>query len=371
LAEALAKKMQAGRDSGVFPGAVLLIALKGKVVFHEAFGKAQITPKAVGMTCETCFDLASLTKPIAAATALALLQGRGEIDLQTPLSVFFPHFSEGRKDELCIVHLLNHTSGLPPWRPYFEAVLKREQEERGFLGSPEAKQMVYQMAREEPLIAAPGTQALYSDIGFILLAELIERVSGMALGQFCHSQLFSKIKPEAPFFRLAGEAEDTRRSFAATEDVPWRGGAICGEVHDDNAYAMGGVSGHAGLFSTAFGLFQAVWLWVKSIRGGGLLDPKITRQYIRRQAEDQGPEGSSWGLGWDTPSSSSSSGRFFSRSSFGHLGFTGTSIWVDPEKELIVLLLTNRVHPSRKNEAIRGFRPELHDLVFQEFIGGG
>jgi len=370
MSQAISEKMRAGLAASVFPGAVLLVALRKEVVFHEAFGFAQLKARPLKMNCETCFDLASLTKAIATTTAIALLEQEGLICLKDALSKYLPSFSEGNKSEVRLFHLLNHASGLPAWRPYYEAVIKRDTLEEGFLGSAQAKAMIYEMAHEEGLIFRPGQQSLYSDIGFILLSELIEQVSGMRLDQFCAKYFFSRLGTEVPFFRPAGAAPAGETSFAATETVDWRGGLICGTVHDDNAYVMGGVSGHAGLFSTAFRLFQAVLAWVESIHGGGFLKSELAAKYVQRQVGGESPKGSSWGLGWDTPSSPSSSGHYFSPHSFGHLGFTGTSIWVDLEKDLIVLLLTNRVHPSRKNEQIRAFRPELHDLIVQEFVGG-
>ena len=372
MSHAISEKMKEGLASEVFPGAVLLIASREKVHFHEAFGFAQIRPVQTRMDCDTLFDLASLTKPIATATAIALLQKADLLCLKDFLAKYLPLFSGGKKAEVRLFHLLNHSSGLPAWRPYYKTVTQREKVEKGFLGSSEAKKLVYQMASQEALIAAPGEKTLYSDVGFILLAAVVERISGMTLDQFCDAQFFSKLGPEAPFFIPTGGSfpEKADQRFAATEDVGWRNGVICGRVHDDNAYAMGGVAGHAGLFSTTFGLLRAVRAWLESIQGAGILDPEIATQYVNRQAGDKFPKGASWGLGWDTPSRPSSSGRFFSPQSFGHLGFTGTSIWVDIENDLIVLLLSNRVHPSSGNEQIRRFRPALHDIIFQELVGG-
>ncbi|MFQ5950082.1 MAG: serine hydrolase domain-containing protein, partial [Nitrospiria bacterium] len=175
-----------------------------------------------------------------------------------------------------------------------------------------------------------------------------------------------------------------RRSFAATELSSWRGKVICGTVHDDNAYAMGGIAGHAGLFSTAREVYRLVRFWLDALKGEGILDPSLTALFVTRQKGRGVPAQSSWGLGWDTPSHPStsdappstsnippsSSGRYFSSASFGHLGFTGTSIWVDRARDLAVILLTNRIHPSRANEKIRSFRPALHDVIFKEVAGG-
>ena len=372
----IAEKMAEGAADGVYPGAVLLIAYRGEIIFHEPFGRAAVIPKPVGMTRETCFDLASLTKPVATAAAIALLQQEGGLRPDDPLARYLPAFSPGEKKRVTLAHLLNHASGLPAWRPYYKAVAARDALEPGFSGSDGAKRMVYDLACREDLTAPPGRRACYSDVGFILLGAVVEAVSGMPFDRFCETRIFSKRAGEAPFFILVRNppAETGRRHFAATAAVPRRGGVIRGVVHDDNAYAMGGAAGHAGLFATALGLYHAVRAWIDPLEGsGGILSPAVAGRYT---APPPGaPAGSSWGLGWDTPSrppagTVSSSGRFFSAQSFGHLGFTGTSVWVDLKHRLIVILLTNRVHPETENDKIRAFRPALHDIVFKAVVGG-
>lgn len=369
----IAQKMREGVSSGVFPGGVLLIHHRGKVLFHEAFGSESSLPRSPLTTCDTLFDLASLTKPLATAAALLLLIAQDQIALSDPLFKFIPEFAIGAGKEITLLHLLNHSSGLPDWRPYYEEIVKREEKEPGFLGSPEAKEAVYRMAHAEPLPDPPGATARYSDIGFILLGEVVEKVAQAPLHRFCDRQLFAGIGCKETSFIRRGRRPRLfqRRSFAATEAGTWRGKRIRGEVHDDNAYAMGGVAGHAGLFSTAREVYRLVRLWLDSIAGKGGLDPALAELFVTRQQGSGIPAGTTWGLGWDTPSRPhSSSGQFFSSSSFGHLGFTGTSIWVDRKEDLAVILLTNRVDPSRENQKIRLFRPALHDLVFQEVIGG-
>lgn len=368
----IAQKMKEGVSSGVFPGGILLVHHRGEIVFHEAFGSESSLPRSAPVTRETLFDLASLTKTLATAAAVLLLAAQGRIALSDLLFKFIPEFAIGAKKEITLFHLLNHSSGLPDWRPYYQEIVKREEKEPGFLGSPEAKEAVYKMAHEEPLLELPGAKARYSDIGFILLGEVIERVAQEPLHRFCHP-LFSKVGcHETSFIRRGRRPRAFQgRSFAATEAGTWRGKLIRGVVHDDNAYAMGGVAGHAGLFSTAREVYRLVRLWLDSIEGKGALDPELAALFVRRQTGSGVPAGTTWGLGWDTPSSPhSSSGQFFSPSSFGHLGFTGTSVWVDLKRDLAVVLLTNRVHPSRENQKIRSFRPALHDLIFQEVIGG-
>lgn len=369
----IAEKMKEGVASGVFPGGVLLIHHRGKIQFHEAFGSAASLPRQVPMTRKTLFDLASLTKPLATAAAMVLLIQRRLLALSDPVSRFVPGFAIGPKKEVTLFHLLNHSAGLPDWRPYYQEIVKKEEKAPGFLGSPAAKEAVFRMARAEPLIDLPGAASRYSDIGFILLGEVIEKVAQEPLHQFCRRHLFSKIDCKATSFISRGRRPRAYqgRSFAATEAGTWRGKVIRGIVHDDNAYAMGGVAGHAGLFSTAEEVYRLVRLWLDSIEGKGGLDPALAALFVSRQKGRGVPAESTWGLGWDTPSAAhSSSGRHLSSSSFGHLGFTGTSIWVDRKRDLMVILLANRVHPSRENQKIRQFRPALHDLVFQEVVGG-
>ncbi|NKE71584.1 serine hydrolase [Candidatus Manganitrophus noduliformans] len=372
MSNRISQKMQEGVAAGVFPGGVLLIYSQGEVRFHQAFGSASLIPNQVPMTCDTLFDLASLTKPLATAAAILILIQNDLLALTDPLSKFFPEFTFGAKREITLYHLLNHSAGLPDWRPYYQEIAEQEEKDPGFLGSSAAKRKICQRVKEEPLIAYPGAKSLYSDLGFILLGEVVEAVATEPLHRFCYRNIFSKHDCKETFFIRLGRRPQAYRGrlFAATEECPWRGKVIRGWVHDDNAYAMGGVAGHAGLFSTAWEVYRLVRLWIDSIEGTGPLNSTLATLFTTCQKGNDIPVGSSWGLGWDTPSHPrSSSGRFFSPMSFGHLGFTGTSIWVDRKRDLIVILLTNRVHPSRDNSEIRLFRPELHDLIFEEVVG--
>jgi CubicO group peptidase (beta-lactamase class C family) len=362
----ITQKMEEGVASGVFPGGVLLVSYKDKVCFHKAFGFAQLTPTKIPLTMNTLFDLASLTKPLATATAMTLLIESGNLKLDNPVSKFIPEYKTGEKNKVTLAHLLSHSAGLPDWKPYFKEIARQDKKESGFLCSPEASQKVYQMANNEPLINWPGTHSLYSDIGFMILGEIIEKVTCESLDEFCKNNIFLKLNCKKTFFSAMGQKITGR--VAATEDCPWRGKMIRGKVHDDNAYAMGGVAGHAGLFSTAKEVFVLVTNWIDSINGNGFIESGLAKRFITRRSV---PKTGSFALGWDTPSlQSSSSGQFFSRNSFGHLGYTGTSIWVDRVKELVVILLTNRVHPTRKNNQIKAFRPELHNLIYREVVGG-
>ncbi|MFQ5949983.1 MAG: serine hydrolase domain-containing protein, partial [Nitrospiria bacterium] len=185
----IAQKMKEGVLAGVFPGGVLLVHHRGRIVFHKAFGSASLTPKRKSMTCSTLFGLASLTKPLATSAALALLLQRRCLALSDPLSRFIRGFKSGEKGGITLFHLLNHASGLPDWRPYYQVIAKRGEKEKGFVGSDAAKEAIYRMAHREPLISAPGTESRYSDIGFILLGEVIEKVGGEPLHRFCYRHL--------------------------------------------------------------------------------------------------------------------------------------------------------------------------------------
>ncbi|MFQ5580304.1 MAG: serine hydrolase domain-containing protein [Nitrospiria bacterium] len=366
----ITEKMKEGLSSNVFPGGVLLVHHQGKIVYHRAFGHASLLPHQKPMRRDTLFDLASLTKPLSTSAMLLLLLQEKRTALDDPLFRFIPGFSRGPKRTLRLSHLLTHSSGLPDWKPYFQTIAKRAKREQGFLGSPEAKAVVYALARKEPLISAPGEVCRYSDIGFMLLGEIIEIIGDAPLHRICSRHIFSKIPCKETFFINRGRrpVAAKNRDFAATENSVWRKKVISGIVHDDNTYAMGGVAGHAGLFSTAKEVYQLVRLWLDSLKGEGIFDASLTKDFVTRQTGKTIPTQSSRALGWDTPSRPSSSGRHFSRSSFGHLGFTGTSIWVDRRQDLAVILLTNRVHPDPANEQIRAFRPALHNIIYKEVV---
>lgn len=241
-------------------------------------------------------------------------------------------------------------------------------------GDQPAKQYVLEMIRDEPLIYVRGERSLYSDLGFMLLGFLVERLSGMALDLWCEEVIVRPLQADPMMFRpTAGRAQsdvvrptvDVSR-IAPSEQDEWRNRLLRGEVHDENAAAMGGVAGHAGLFGTAESVLAVSGAWLCGYYGReSILERELVGQFTTRQESDAR---SSWALGWDTPSAPSSSGSSFSERSFGHLGYTGTSLWIDPLCELEVVLLSNRVHPSRRNEKIKVFRPLIHDLVYREFV---
>ena len=366
--EKVEREMDAAVSRRVFPGAVLLLREGTRVFYHRAFGHRSLEPEVTRMSEDTIFDLSSLTKPFATSVAVMLMLKDGKIGLDDRVTRFFHNFGVYGKTHITFRHLLTHSSGLPAWKPYFKSVLQIERAGRiNFLGSHGAKVHVYQEIQRERLEAPPGTQALYSDLGFMLLGAVVEEVSGMTLDRFCHERIFRPLGLRTTGFvdlslLRARRVQPVTEMIAPTERCPWRKKILCGEVHDDNAYAMGGVAGHAGLFASAKDL-DVLLCRLKDCYGGGsqMIPQRIMQQFWTR---DDTVPGSTWCLGWDTPAPvGSSAGTHFSPHSVGHLGFTGTSLWLDLEHDRHVILLSNRIHPSRDNELIKAFRPFIHDVI--------
>lgn len=353
----VSRMLQQGVEEECFPGGVLVVGYQGQVVYEAAVGEAAITPSRQRMTLDTVFDLASLTKPMATTTALMLLVETDRVGLDMPLSAYLSAFTPAGITSPTLRQLLSHCSGLPAWRPYYQAIDPS-------LPQPERRRAVYAAVHQEPLIAMPGVTAHYSDTGFILLGELVETLSGMPLDEFCRQEIFAALHLGGIGFLNLARPQLMGVPFASTESCPWRGRVLNGEVHDENAWMMGGVAGHAGLFATA----RQVWRFAQSLLDGlkgrdWLVSMTTAQAFTTRQGLS---EGSTWGLGWDTPTpGKSSAGRYFTPTAIGHLGFTGTSLWIDPVHQVIVVLLTNRIHPSRQREGIRAFRPLIHDAVMQ------
>lgn len=335
---------------GVFPGAVLLVAREGRVLFQRPCGVIDYE-SGRPVTAGTVFDLASLTKPLATTLCLMRLADEKRVALAGRLADYLPAFGRGDKADVTIAHLLRHTAGLPDHRPFFRKLSLLPAAERG--------RALEEWIRREPLLFSPGARTLYSDLGFLILGRLIERLTGMRLDRAAAELVYRPLGVEREIFFLPAGAPPPRRAFAATERCPFRGRLLRAEVHDENAWALGGVAGHAGLFGTARGVFRLVEEVRRAREGRGrLFSQAVALAFSRRKP----PGGRA--LGFDVPAASEAScGRGFSPESIGHLGFTGTSFWLDPRRGLIVVLLTNRVHPSRENLLIRAFRPRLHDAV--------
>jgi len=334
-----------------------------------------VEPQPAQMTKDTIFDLSSLTKPLATGVAMMLLVRDGLVSLDDRVPHYLPEFAAHGKGEVTLRHLLSHSSGLPAWRPYYRHLRRIEEagEHGHFLGSAAAKGYVYSAVERERPEAPPGCVVTYSDLGFIALGAIIESLTGRSLDRFCTENIFQPLALSRTGFRpLSFPFEDGVRlaagPVAATERCPWRGKILCGEVHDDNAWAMGGVAGHAGVFAPVRDV-DALLCRLRSCFEGR--DDFIPQWIVRLFWNADPPVvGSTRALAWDRPAACGSmAGSCFSRRTVGHLGFTGTSVWVDLEKQRHVILLSNRVHPDRGNDAIRTFRPTIHDLINRELDG--
>ena len=337
--------------SQVFPGGVVAVGHQGRLVALEPRGRFTYEENAPTVEAGTIYDLASLTKVVATTTAAMILYERNLLLLDAPVVRYVPEFAAGdpagMKQRVLVRHLLSHSSGLPGYVRFFLEVNSRA--------------ALWERLYATPLEFEPGTRSVYSDLGMMLLGEIIERVSGQRLDSFLADNVFQPLGMTDT--RFTPPASLRTRIAPTEDDRDFRHRLVHGEVHDENAWVLGGVAGHAGLFSTARDLAS----FCQMLLNGGIY---AHRRIVRRDtialftAREPVPD-STRALGWDTPSPNSSGGRYLSARAFGHTGFTGTSIWIDPEKRLFIIVLTNRVYPTRENEKIRDFRPRLHDAVIE------
>lgn len=347
--------------AGVVPGAVVLFIDGGETQFHEAFGARQIDPVVLPASRDTVYDVASLTKAVVTSVVGMRAVGDGRVGLDDPVVRHVPEFAGPGKDAVTVRHLLCHAAGLPAHRPFYlwPAIAA--------LPPGERRAAIQRAAASEPLAEPPGTRAVYTDLGFITLGWLLERVGGARLDELAAREIFRPLGLGATAFGLLSAGPE--REIAATERCAWRGRLLVGEVHDQNTWAMGGVAGHAGLFSTAADLATIaralVDAWRGATAGVGPAGPLVERDVIREFWRPSGVPGSNWRLGWDGPSAGGSqAGEKIARSAVGHLGFTGCSLWIDPERERAIILLTNRVHPTvRDDPRFRRFRPAVQDAA--------
>lgn len=372
---AVDKEIEAAVERGVFPGAVVLVSRAGTVLYRRAVGWRSLEPSRTSLTAGTIYDLASLTKPLATTLAFMLLVKEKKLHVDDRVSRFFLNFGVHGKTHVTFRHLLSHSSGLPAIRPYYREIAERESSagKVGVLGTRGAREYIYTQLQREKLDAPPGHRTVYSDLGFMLLGAVIEELSSMGLDQYCRDKIFRPLGLESTTFLnlewiRRHKLQPVLEEFAPTERCSWRNRVVWAEVHDDNAYAMGGVAGHAGLFSTADDINQLVNILLQCYRGEhSFLPSALVREFWTR---DRTVPGSTWALGWDTPSPQhSSAGDLFSPLSVGHLGFTGTSLWIDLQRQVHVIVLSNRIHPRRDNEKIQAFRPGLHNTVMQIILG--
>jgi CubicO group peptidase (beta-lactamase class C family) len=329
-----------------FPGAVLAVTHKNHLIAHKAVGQFTYDPVSSKVQPDTIYDLASVTKVVATTAVAMVLFERGQLDLEMPLVQVLPEFAgaDARRRAVTLSMLLAHASGLPAYARLFETAHGRED--------------VLQGACSLPLQQDPGAHAEYSDVGFILLGEVLQRLAGEALDRFCAHEIFSPIDLGRTCFRPPPKWRD---HIPPTEhDRSFRNRVIQGEVQDENAAAMGGVAGHAGLFAPVI----EVAAFAECMLNGGI--PIVGSPTVELFTSARiSPAGTSRALGWDRPSMPSQSGKYFSARSFGHLGYAGTSLWIDPERRLSVTLLSNRTWPDRRSQLIKQVRPAVHDAVIE------
>ena len=359
LMEPVNNLMKEALSNNIFPGGVLLVSTDDSVVFSEAYGYADILSQRL-ITRDTVFDLASLTKPLSTTLAVMKLVQQSKLGLKQNIGSILPRFNSTEKEQINIEHLLYHNSGLSDYRPYYKSLSKFEPNNR--------RDALRELLVEEPLINPPGKQVLYSDIGFMILSWVIEKVSGNRLDRFVTEEIYSPLGLENLFF-VDVDSKPRKAKFAATEFCTWRNVLLNGVVHDENAYVVGGVEGHAGLFGTADDVYRLLSVLLSVFHGRSedhIFEKELLQTFFKPRVD------TGRGLGFDTPSlTGSSCGLYFSKKSVGHLGFTGTSFWMDLDRNVIVILLTNRVHPSRDNNKIKAFRPKLHDMVMDNIAEAG
>jgi serine-type D-Ala-D-Ala carboxypeptidase len=327
-----------------FPGASLVVTLNGKIAANITSGRHIYDPDSSPVTPDTIFDVASLTKVLATTPLAMWLYERGRLQLDDAVVSVLPEFHAA---QVTFRMLLAHSSGLPRHIKFYETCSSRSE--------------VLDSAFATPLEAEPGTRVEYSDVGFILLGVALERLAGESLETFSRREIFQMLAMRTTAFTPSSDL--LPRIPPAIHDTDFRHRLVHGEVQDENAFVMGGVAPHAGLFATAADVAKFADCMLQD--GSPLFKATTVNLFTRRQAT---PSGTSRALGWDTPSTPSQSGQHFSTSSFGHLGFTGCSLWIDPEKSLSITLLTNRLWPDGKSQTIRQFRPAIHDAIIEGLL---
>jgi CubicO group peptidase (beta-lactamase class C family) len=340
----------------ILPGAVIAVGQAGKAQFMQAIGYRQVEPTRAPATVDTVYDLASLTKPL--VTSVLVMKGveRGVIALEQPLGDFIPALRN--RPEATVRLTLAHAAGFPAHRKLYAAWL-------GQAGMGAARAGVIAQAAREGPVYPPGSRSLYSDLGFILLGDVVERGLGDRLDVLAERLVFRPLGlTNLGFVDLAlGPARPGGWEFAPTERCPVRGRTMLGEVHDLNAFVMGGIAGHAGLFGNALDILSLVFELCAAYQGKA--SPIVATDVLRLFWQPAGIAGSTWRLGWDGPAEHGSlAGDLISRRAVGHLAYTGCSLWIDPEQAICVLVLCNRIHPEAKEDPrFRAFRPAICDAA--------
>ena len=330
-----------------FPGAIVLISKDDKIIYEKAFGHLTYSDTSAIVSTSTMYDIASLTKVIATTTAAMICYDKKLFTLDDPVSKYIPEFAKNGKENVTIKNLLLHNSGLPASKQFYK---KRPTKD-------EIIRDIYLL----PLNYETSTKTVYSDLGMIVLAKVIEKVTGKKFDEFCQENIFIPLQMNSTMFN---PPDSIRYKIAPTEnDNYWRHRVIWGEVHDENSSLLGGIAGHAGLFSTAEDIAKLLSMLSSNGKYDGLqiIDSSTVNLFTKRYSEK-----STRALGWDTKSEeNSSAGSLFDITSFGHTGFTGTSAWIDPTRKLFVIFLTNRVYLTRENNKIYKIRPALYDAIIK------
>ena len=343
LRDSLTSILRSGVRDSAFPGAVAVVGTKEGAVITVSVGHLDWQPSPEPGD-STLWDLASLTKVVGLTSAMMLLVESRTIDLDAPVERYVPEFRGRWKEMVTVRHLLTHSSGLPAWRPLYKEA--------------DDPASAMSLAIATPLDTAPGLRMVYSDLGVIILGEIVSRVSGQPLDSFLRERVFAPLGMRETIYRPADSLKDR---IAPTEVDPWRQRHLRGEVHDENAFALGGVSGHAGLFSSARDLVRLARMYLNrgTLDGARFVSPSTMAMFTTVQDSTL----SHRALGWETPNGSNSAGHLMSKGAFGHTGFTGTSVWIDPERGVFVLLLTNRVNPTREHRGITTVRVAVADAA--------
>jgi serine-type D-Ala-D-Ala carboxypeptidase len=338
--------VQQAIEQKVFPGACIAVTVDGRLLAWKGIGRFTYDRESPAVSPTTIYDLASLSKVIATTTMAMILYERGKLDIEGRVRDLFPKFvgDDSRRDRVTIHMLLAHSSGLPAYEKLFLRTVTRTE--------------LVEAALQSSLVSEPGSHADYSDIGFIILGELLSKLADDSLDHFCDREVFDPLGMAGA--RFVPPPEWSMQIPPTEDDETFRFRIIQGEVNDENSSVMGGVSGHAGVFGSA--LDVATFAHCMLNGGSPIVKPETVALFTRRETT---PAGTSRTLGWDTPSTPSQSGTRFGPRSFGHLGFTGTSLWCDPDRKLSVTLLTNRTWPDRSSQDIKRVRPLVHDAILE------
>jgi len=353
-------------DNGIsnkyFPGAALIVGFKDEIVFEKYYGKFTYDEDGAGVTYNSIYDIASVTKVIATTSAIMKLYESGLLDLDTKVSYYLPGFGVNGKENITVRNLLVHNSGLKAWVPFYKTCFNKS----------DVVNTIYNLGLEYET----GTRFVYSDLNFITLGLIVETVTGVSLSEYCRKEIFYPLRMESTFFN---PGDNVMKDVVPTEyDNTWRKRQIKGEVHDEAAAVMGGISGNAGLFSTAKDLYKVMEVlnnkgryfnyYTRGLKEERLFKEETVDLFLTKYSTDN--YFNTRALGWDTKQEPagkyrSQCGELISDNCFGHTGYTGTSVWCDKDRGIIVIFLTNRVYPSRENNGIKEVRPELHNLIIK------